>query len=383
MSLKFTAAQSSRVTKSSSKSPLSRRSTSSPLSKQVRKSNSSSRSSKTHGVENAYGQDSRLEDHGIVTSLTSRGDVLSIIKSITDEMFDEVPERASGMNSTRTAEVLNFRRNIPPIVSLAHVHALSSAPTAAEREIAALVQSGEIRKLTVPGRGSGKGAIGECLVQTVKWVEAVEASVGLDDELKVSGEHFEPQEIQDLIQAGFLTNTSSLSQPSSSSLQSATSGTLSSLSAAGSRGVSGSPAAVGGNNAVQEAGGGGFRTSSIGSNRGQSHSSYTFSLPSTGVFLRLLSTARSHLTSLLSRSQFREATMDLLRERWDGGIATSTASGKSYSHRNSAVVLPGRTKKWKQFYGLKFQWVLEECLGSGLIECFETGSVGLGVRLTS
>jgi hypothetical protein len=43
-------------------------------------------------------------------------------------------------------------------------------------------------------------------------------------------------------------------------------------------------------------------------------------------------------------------------------------------------VLPGRTRKWKDFHGLKFEWVLAECLGAGLVEVFETGSVGLGVR---
>ena len=422
MSLKFTASQSSRVTKPSSKSPLSGRSTSSPLGKKARKSSASSKFTKNGANDDAYEPGSRLEDHGIATSLVPRpaslGDVPQTMGHIARQMFDEMPERASGMNSTRTAEVLNFRRSIPPIVTLAHVHGLSSAPTAAEREIAVLVQRGVIRKLTVPGRGSGKFAIGECLVQSARWVEAVEASTGLDNALKgkdrsfhlsstvkvwadcqlsakyvsalrshlsttISGEHFEPQEIQELIRAGFLTNTLSSSQPSFPSLQAASSGTLSSLAAAGFRGVSGSPAAVGGSNAVQEAGGGGFRTRTLGSNRGQSHSLYTFSLPSTGVYLRLLSTARSHLAGLLARSQFREATVDLLRERWDGGIATSTSSTRSRSHKDSAVVLPGRTKKWKQFYGLKFQWVLEECSGSGLVECFETGSVGLGVRLTS
>ncbi len=44
-------------------------------------------------------------------------------------------------------------------------------------------------------------------------------------------------------------------------------------------------------------------------------------------------------------------------------------------------MLPGRTKKWKQFYGMRFEWVLEECLGTGVVELFETGSVGMGVRM--
>ena len=51
------------------------------------------------------------------------------------------------------------------------------------------------------------------------------------------------------------------------------------------------------------------------------------------------------------------------------------------ARREFVGVLPGRTKKWKQFYGMRFEWALEECVGSGLVELFETGSVGRAVRL--
>ena len=44
-------------------------------------------------------------------------------------------------------------------------------------------------------------------------------------------------------------------------------------------------------------------------------------------------------------------------------------------------VLPGRTKKWKEFYGLSFDWLLAEAVSTALVELFETGSVGRGVRL--
>lgn len=44
------------------------------------------------------------------------------------------------------------------------------------------------------------------------------------------------------------------------------------------------------------------------------------------------------------------------------------------------LLLPARTKKWKSFWGMRFEWVLAECMGAGLVEVFETGSVGLGVR---
>lgn len=71
----------------------------------------------------------------------------------------------------------------------------------------------------------------------------------------------------------------------------------------------------------------------------------------------------------------------MLRERWDGGIAADDEAAKRKQYRGEwKGVLPARTKKWREFYGLKFEWVLEEALGSGLIEGFETRSVGMAVR---
>lgn len=73
--------------------------------------------------------------------------------------------------------------------------------------------------------------------------------------------------------------------------------------------------------------------------------------------------------------------MDMLRERWDGGIPSDDAASRAKRARGDFIgVLPGKTKKWKAFYGLDFTWVLKECLGSGMLECFNTGSVGLAVR---
>jgi hypothetical protein len=74
--------------------------------------------------------------------------------------------------------------------------------------------------------------------------------------------------------------------------------------------------------------------------------------------------------------------MDVLRERWDGGVPASDEQTKAKKARGEFTgVLPGRTKKWKQFWGLRFEWILEECVGAGLVECFETRSVGVGVRV--
>src|SRR3978361_174117 len=54
-------------------------------------------------------------------SVDSAKDVLSAVHYARTSMFAALPERA-GMNSVRIAEVLNFQRNMPSVVSLPHVH---------------------------------------------------------------------------------------------------------------------------------------------------------------------------------------------------------------------------------------------------------------------
>ena len=95
-------------------------------------------------------------------------------------MFDPVPARYSGLNSTRIAEILNFRLALPPIVTKGHVLALTSSIngnggdgngmggrsyTAMEREIAGLVTRGVVRKIAIPGlvaaSGSGRRGVGD------------------------------------------------------------------------------------------------------------------------------------------------------------------------------------------------------------------------------
>lgn len=153
------------------------------------------------------------------------------------------------------------------------------------------------------------------------------------------------------------------------------SASLSALSTAGSRHASGSLGAVGGASATQHMHGGtGQRISTT--------TYYNFSLPNTGSHTRLLIEARTHLLSLLKRSKYKEAPLDLLRERWDGGIVGKPdIADKKKARGEFAGILPGRTKKWKQFHGLRFEWILEECIGAGLIELFETGSVGRAARI--
>jgi hypothetical protein len=105
------------------------------------------------------------------------------------------------------------------------------------------------------------------------------------------------------------------------------------------------------------------------------------SLPNTGTYLRLLGSGRAHLLALLRRSPSGEAPLNLLRDRWEGAVETEKSFHLAKRARGEfADILPGKTKKWKDLYGMQFRWVLEEALGAGLVEIFETGSVGPGVR---
>ena len=209
--------------------------------------------------------------------------------------------------------------------------------------------------------------------------------------LTISSDTFTIDEVTSLKQAGFLTLNSQASQSATSFANAASQSTLTSISSA-SRAASGSAAAVGGEGAIHEAGGSGtasgIRRSSSQHIKDSSQSllkpdrAYQISLPNTGPYLRLLLAARSHILSLLQKSRFKEMPLYMLQERWDGGIASDDAAAKAKKFRGEFTgVLPARTRKWKQFYGLKFEWVLAECLGAGLIELFETGSVGRAARL--
>lgn len=121
---------------------------------------------------------------------------------------------------------------------------------------------------------------------------------------------------------------------------------------------------------------------SEGSGQLRLHTAASFlSLPNTGPYLRLLGAGRAHLLSLLKKSSFSESPLYLLRDRWDGAVESDKSFDIARRARGeSSGVLPGRTKKWKELYGMSFRWALEEAVGAGLIEIFDTGSVGPGVR---
>jgi hypothetical protein len=100
------------------------------------------------------------------------------------------------------------------------------------------------------------------------------------------------------------------------------------------------------------------------------------------VFLRLASAALEHRAGLLRKTRDREMAESNLREKWDRGMVDDSEVVLAKKTRGEFTgVMPGRTKKWKEFQGLAFGWVLQEAVGAGLVEVFETQSVGRGVRL--
>ena len=128
----------------------------------------------------------RLDDRGLVHSLAtdpSLRDIPQNIRYIRSYMFDPLPERG-GMNSTRIAEVLNFRRLLPPMVTVSHVHALIRSPTEVEREVAELTKAGVLRKTIIPGRGIGGSSVSDGLVLLSDLESLLRDTDGLEETVK-------------------------------------------------------------------------------------------------------------------------------------------------------------------------------------------------------
>jgi hypothetical protein len=393
MPLYLTGSHSSRVRKPTTGSSL-RKPSSSPYASLARtKALQEATSVAADDGKDAEVETARLDATGKIVPATSLSNVKSVedaIKQTTDGMFCEMPERA-GMNSVRIAEVLNFRKGLPPVVTAAHVHALVTASSRTEREISALVTAGKLRKIKLLGRGSDLSGLSELLILT-SGLEGMLRGSGFADSIisdfldvlaqnpratSVPARLLQPSCASALIKKGYLV---------SSSLAGTSRGSLSGASIVApqaiARAASGSWAAVGGDAAFENLGGVGMpQRHKSESQASSSNSDLAVSLPNIGPYLRLLYAARSHLLELLGKSKYREAPLYLLRERWDGSVESeSRVSVAKRARGEFAGLLPGKTKKWKDLYGLGFDWALQECLGAGLVELFETKSVGHGVR---
>lgn len=190
MPLNYSAAHSSRITKKPLRPPRLKRSATSPFTsfnqrKPIQRSKSKPESSTTQDEEEDFFGE-RLDDLGLVMTLAmdlNLRDVAQIVQYAIGHMFDPLPERG-GFNSTRIAEILNFRKSLPATVSVSHVHALSKSPTATEREISELIKAGVLLKVVIPGRGTGGSAVGEGLVLFKDLEDMLKRSDIVDDGLR-------------------------------------------------------------------------------------------------------------------------------------------------------------------------------------------------------
>ena len=375
--------------------PLLRRKSSSPFANLQRSKPTNAR--KTSAAD----KEERLEDTGLVASLAVknvRQDVLSLVRCIQSRAFDDVPDRGAGMGSERTSEVLRFRKAMPPIVTLAHLHAISRSSTETERELARLVAEGKVRKITIPGRGRGGAAVGDGIVLVEDWVQRVRDDEALDAEVKekyislllthrtsptTPTSSLSDSEERDLVNAGYLTSPNALSSMLGDLfMPPGSSNSLASVSSAGSRAATGTLAAVGGAGAVHDSGGSGsrgIRSSGLASSKQRE---MTFAMPGTGIYLKLLVAARQHFLHILKSisPRHREATMEILKDKWEGNTPNDPVNRLKRERGEWAGVLPGKTKRWREFYGMRFECVLAECVGAGLVELFDTGAVGMAVR---
>lgn len=382
--------------------------------------------------------------HALATDLTLR-DVPQAMRYSRDRMFTPIPDQHSrlGLGSTRVAEELRFRAALPPLVTTAHLHALLRSPTAVERETAELIRAGTVRKVVVWRRGllvgsadgdarrrggrhgvaaaAAGGGVVEFLIEGLELERLVRTSGALGQEtreaflewlranpakIKVSTlagntdkrddaggrEGLKPEHVDQLVRGGFLTtyHDFDIGNVSSSFARPEDRGTMLSLESI-SRAAAGSVEAVGGYGAIHGSGGSGRARggSSSGGQKGGGGGGgggggFSLAVPGQGAYLKLLSAAVSHLSSILAKaSSHREMPETLLRERWDGGIASEASKqhARKRERKEFAGVWASRTKKWKQHHGVAFEWVLHEAVGLGQLEVFETGSVGRGIRL--
>ncbi|EHA53672.1 hypothetical protein MGG_04367 [Pyricularia oryzae 70-15] len=341
-----------------------------------------------------------LDDHGLVAALTTDmrlRDVPQAVRHARENMFAPLPTR--GTSSALRMTLASRRECIPPVVSAAHVQALLTAtPTAVERETVELVRAGVLRRVDVPTRG----VAGEVLVLAADYEALVGRAQGLDDGTReayaamlrdrpgaatvVAGPDsgLGVAQVEKLFRAGFLTSAVQgraaadgiFSRPEDRT-------TLLSLATV-ARAPSGTVWAVGGQGGAREhATGRGGAGSPWPAGGGTGTTEYRIAVPGAGAFLKLVTAALEHFKTLLARLPHREAPEYLLKEKWEGG--TAKGSGVQEAARlargEKVGTLPGRTRRWRDFMGLQFEWILAEAVGAGMVEVFETGSVGRGVRL--
>ncbi|KAG6057349.1 hypothetical protein E4U17_001426 [Claviceps sp. LM77 group G4] len=360
-------------------------------------------------------------------------DVVQTMRYIRSRMFTAVPSR--GFTSARTAELLNYRAGMPRLITMGHIHAVlgGSSPSRVEREVAELVSKGLLRRVRVERRGP----LGEALIEmedlrvllgrmedegqlggrtreafwrflrrrpTVLVVgvgDIREGSKGRllggeeeeedddDDEAEAGGGEdrdgdgngngngngffLTPSQVDELVRAGFLTSCATAAPANDAlHLRPEDRTTLTSIAHV-SRFASGTVSAVGGRNALHLAGGGGGVTARK-HHAANNHtvSSFQIAVPGHGRYLKLADAAVRWVQDALSATTWGQGPEAWLRERFEASQTPCI-----YGADNKNLYGP----RWKEFWGVEWEWVLGEAVGLGIVDLFDTGSVGRGVRM--
>ncbi|KAH7328662.1 serine-threonine protein kinase 19-domain-containing protein [Stachybotrys elegans] len=313
----------------------------------------------------------KLEDLGLdelnFNDLTSR-DVVQAMRYIRNRMLTPVPPK--GFNSVRTAELLNYRLAMPPIVTASHLSAILHSPTAVERELVELIGKGVIRKIRVD-KGT---AMGVALIETSDY-ESMVRKAGLQDSTQeaflsflrgnpsaqtITKHTLTSAQEDELIRARFLTSAQATSTTDRLRLRPEDRTTMTSLDRV-SQFASGTMSAVGGHNVIHLAGGGGGApTLTRAGSSSDAAAHLRIAVPGHGQYMELAGDALAWLRQALGRTRWGEAPESYLRERFEG----------------AGLYGP----RWRDRWGVEWEWLLGQAVGLGMVEVFKTGSVGRGVR---
>ncbi|KAF3161872.1 hypothetical protein TWF225_008657 [Orbilia oligospora] len=325
--------------------------------------------------------------------------VLEGMKYILSNQFTPLPPTLTGLGISRDllAEVLNYRKSFPPVVPLPHLHSVLLSPTETEREITSLVADGTLRRVTIK---TGNMTSLDGVITTDDFLKSIASSSALDAEMKEAflslfvnnpsltsitsdptADNTLPKEtIMVLLSAGFLTINSgdAFTSPAvdittltpTSAMTYITPipekdhshiSTLSSLSSISSSNRDASKS-----------------SSSRSSKSRDTHIEYIITPPSLGLLTNLYSATKSHLLDILRHCPHRQATIEFVREKWDGGVSKNKGSVRK--KKDGEVKFEGRTRKWREHKGVTIEWVLGGLLGSGVVEGFGKGW-GRGVKV--
>mgnify|MGYP005987326355 CR=1 FL=1 len=297
-------------------------------------------------------------------------DVIQAMRYIRNAMFTPVPP--TGLKSTRTAEVLNYRATMAPIVTLGHLNVILASPTKVEREIVELLGKGMVRKARVERRGNA----GEALIETKDLEEMLKKASGVSEVTRkefmeflkanpraqtVSRTKLSHEQTDELVRAGFLTSSVRATPGTTLHVRPEDRTTLTSIHHV-SQFASGTVSAVGGQNAIHLAGGGGGAPTLRHGSGGNldDETGFRISVPGHGRYLKLAEGVVDWIREALSRTKWGEGPEEWLKERFEGGGLYGT--------------------RWKSFWGVEWEWAIGQAVGLGVVEVFNTRSVGRGVR---